>query len=164
MLATIVNGSRAPAVALGYLSKGVVSSITTDVLFASKRSVVLGVPGAFTPVCSQEHVPVFVANASVFSAAGFHPLICVSPNDPFVLEAWQREVDPQSRLRFLSDGNLDFCDALGLSMRNTDLFLGSRSRRYMLIIDNNIIQRVRVESNILTYACTRAEDALFLDA
>ena len=159
MLATIINGARVPAVSLGYLDHGVVASASTDEIFGGKRSVVLGVPGAFTPVCTHEHVRDFVASVERLTASGFHQLLCVSPNDPFVLEAWQRVVDPRCKLQFFSDGNLAFCHALGLSLKNEELFLGVRSRSYMLIVENLTIQRVRVEANI---ACTRAEDALLV--
>lgn len=162
MLETIVNGARVPAVNLGYLDHGVVASTNAQDIFAGKRSVVLGVPGAFTPVCTKEHVPDFVASADRFIASGFHQLVCISPNDPFVLEAWQKIVDPRCKLKFLSDGNLDFCRTLGLCLKNEALFLGERSRRYMLIVEHLTIQRVRVEANILTFACTRAEDALLV--
>lgn len=57
----------------------------------------------------------------------------------------------------------NFCRALGLSLKNEELFLGVRSRRYMLIVDHLAIQRVRVEANILTFACTRAEEALLVE-
>lgn len=163
MLETIVNGARVPAVNLGCLDRGAVTSVNAEQVFGGKRSVVLGVPGAFTPLCTKEHVPDFVASADRLVASGFDQLLCVSPNDPFVLEAWQKLVDPRRKLTFFSDGNLDFCRALGLSLKNEELFLGVRSRRYMLIVDHLMIQRVRVEANILTFACTRAEEALLVE-
>ena len=163
MLEAIVNGARVPAVNLGRLDHGVVASVNAENIFEGKRSVVLGVPGAFTPVCTKEHVPDFVRSANQLVASGFDQLLCVAPNDPFVLEAWQSVVDPCRKLTFFSDGNLDFCRALGLSLKNEELFLGVRSRRYMLIVDHLTIQRVRVEANILTFACTRAEEALLVE-
>jgi peroxiredoxin len=159
----IILGARVPAVRLGYLLDGEVATFTTDELFASKKVVVLGIPGAFTPVCSKQHVPDFVANADRLLAAGFDQLICIAPNDPFALDAWRREVDPDSRILFVSDGNLEFCDALGLTMTGAELFLGRRSQRYMLIVHDRVVQRVRVEQSILSYSCTRAREAL-LDA
>lgn len=160
MTTDIVLGSRVPSVKLGYLSDGAVAALSTDALFAGVKSVVIGIPGAFTPVCSQQHVPDFVANADRLSASGFAQLICIAPNDPFVLEAWRCQMDPHHKIRFLSDGNLDFSRALGLSEAHNDLFLGNRSKRYMLIVHDRTIQRVRVETSILTYACTRADDVL----
>jgi len=159
---SIILGARVPNVKLGYLVQGEVTAISTDELFAGGKTVVLGIPGAFTPVCTRQHVPDFVANADEIIASGYGQVLCIAPNDPFVLDAWRSQVDPQSKIRFLSDGNLDFASALGLSETQDDLFLGKRSKRYMLIISDRTIQRVRVETSILTYACTRASDVLEL--
>ena len=163
MSTEIVVGSRVPHVKLGYLSNGDVATVNACDLFAGARSVVLGIPGAFTPVCTRQHVPDFVANADEIAASGYSQLICIAPNDPFTLETWRAQVDPQSKIRFLSDGNLDFCRALGLNEAHRDLFLGQRSKRYLLLVNDGVIQRVRVESSILTYACTRAEHVLMED-
>ena len=156
----VIVGARAPEVKLGYLQHGAVMEITTDELFTGKNIVVLGIPGAFTPVCTKQHLPDFVANADKLYAAGFDELVCIAPNDPFVLDAWQGKVDPDSRIRFLSDGNLEFCSALDLSMVETKLFLGRRSQRFMLVVRDRIIHRARAERSILEFKCTRAEDAL----
>ena len=160
MSADIIVGARVPDVQLGYLNNGDVASVNACDLFAGARSVVLGIPGAFTPVCTRQHVPDFVASAAEISASGYSQLICIAPNDPFTLEIWRAQVDPESKIRFFSDGNLDFCRALGLNEAHRELFLGHRSKRYLLLVNNRVIQRVRIESSILTYACTRAEDVL----
>lgn len=157
-----ILGARVPSIKLGYLVDGEVTAISTDELFAGGKTVVLGIPGAFTPVCTQQHVPDFVANAEKIVASGYRQVLCIAPNDPFVLEAWRCQMDPHQKIRFLSDGNLEFARALGLGENHHDLFLGNRSKRYMLIIHDQTIQRVRVETSILTYACTGASDVLEL--
>ena len=156
----IILGSLLPNVALGYLQDDEVRTVMAVDLFAQGKSVILGVPGAFTPVCTKQHVPDFIANADKIIASGYRQLICIAPNDPFALDIWRRSLDPQSKIRFLSDGNLKFCEALGLSMVRPDLFLGHRSERYFLIVHDGVIKHVRVEPNILSYACTRPEDVL----
>ncbi len=158
MVHPILNGARTPNVKLGYLTDEGVSSVVTDELFDGRKTIVLGVPGAFTPVCTQQHLPDFISNADRFAASGFKQLICVAPNDPFTLDVWQAQIDPLSKLRFLSDGNLEFCTALGLCASQPDLFMGQRSQRYLLIIQDRTIQRVRVEPTIVSYSCTRSED------
>ena len=158
-----IIGSRVPAVPLGYVHSGAVEAISTDKLFANSSAVVIGIPGAFTPVCSNQHVPNFVANADLLVASGYGKLVCISANDPFVLAAWKREIDPADKILFLSDGNLEFCSALGLVIENKSLFLGRRSQRYLLIIQNMKIQYVRVEDDILDYSCTKAEDVIAHD-
>lgn len=160
MLQTNLSGSRIPDVRLGYLQDGEVRTVSAVKYFAEGRTIVLGVPGAYTPVCTQRHIPDFIANVDKFDMLGFRQLVCIAPNDPFVLEAWSRDVDPAHKIRFLSDGNLEFTRALGLDSANRELLIGTRSERYLMIVDNGTIVRLRIEPNILTFSCATAEDAL----
>lgn len=160
MLQTNLSGSRIPDVRLGYLQDGEVRTVSAVKYFAEGRTIVLGVPGAYTPVCTQRHIPDFIANVDKFDMLGFRQLVCIAPNDPFVLEAWSCDVDPAHKIRFLSDGNLEFTRALGLDSANRELLIGTRSERYLMIVDNGTIVRLRIEPNILTFSCATAEDAL----
>lgn len=148
-----------PDVRLGYLLEGNVHTISAAALFAKGRSVIMGIPGAYTPVCTRRHIPDFVERADVFKALGFNQLVCIAPNDPFVLDSWAREVDPQGKIRFISDGNLEFSRSFGLVITNLELFIGERCERYMMIVEDNEIVRFRVEQNILDYSQSSAIDA-----
>lgn len=156
----IVNGGPVPDVQLGRMTGGEIQSVSAREFFAYGRAIVLGIPGAFTPICTIQHIPDFVQNADKLRASGIAHLVCIAPNDPFVLNEFALQVDPTNRIEFLSDGNLDFVSALHLKIRNKNLFIGWRSERYLLVIENGQIMRLRVEPNILTYSCTRAVDAL----
>ena len=157
----IITGSRIPDVQLAALDdRGEVRAVAAAELFAYGRALVLGIPGAFTPICSTQHVPDFVQNADRLTAQGYSHLICIAPNDPFVLDAFARQFDPDRRIEFLSDGNLDFTRALNLEARNRALFLGRCSQRYLMIVENGLITRIRIEEDLLRYSCTRAADAL----
>lgn len=156
----ILIGSRIPGIRLGYYEDGEVQSLDAPDIFAVGRSVVMGVPGAFTPVCTRLHVPDFVRSADSLRASGFGQLICIVPNDPFVVAEWAAQVDPGNKLRFLSDGNLEFTSALGLQATHRDLFLGMRSERYLLVIDKGVIVRFKIEPNIFGFTCTRAQDVV----
>ena len=160
MQQTNLSGTRVPEIRLGFLEDGEVRSVSTADIFAHGLTVVLGIPGAFTPVCTKRHLPDFISNAAKFEKIGCRQLVCIAPNDPFVLEEWARKVDPAGTIRFLSDGNLQFTRALGLDSANHELFIGTRSQRYLMIVENGTIVRLRVEPNILTYSCSGAEDAL----
>ena len=156
----IINGSRVPDILFGHAENDELRTVGAREYFACGRTLVLGAPGAFTPVCTKQHIPDFVQNADKLVASGFSRLVCIAPNDPFVLDAWARQLDPGKKLKFLSDGNLDFARALQLESQNRKLFLGWRSERYLMTVDDGIITRLRVEPSILTYSCTRATDAL----
>jgi peroxiredoxin len=123
---------QVPDVPLGFLADGELHQISARELFASGRSIVMGIPGAFTPVCTQRHIPDFVSHADRFTQAGITRLVCIAPNDPFVLAEWAKIVDPDNRLRFFSDGNLEFVRALGVNCDIATLFCGERGERYLM--------------------------------
>lgn len=151
-------GQRVPDAMLAEMRDGVPAPVHTEALFSGRAAVVLGVPGAFSPVCSQRHLPDFIANAERLKASGLGHLFCIAPNDPWVLEQWARQIDPEGKVRFLSDGNLDFTRRMGLQARHEHLHLGDRSQRYTMIVRNAVIEKLAVESNILDYTCARSSE------
>ena len=156
-------GKRVPRVELGILQKGDVQSVNARKVFAKGRIVAIGVPGAFTPICTTKHIPDFVMNADRLMKSGYAKLICIAGNDPFVLDEWSRQLDPNRKILFLADGNLAFARALGMTTELTSLFLGERSERFMFITRDGEIEHFRLEPNVLTYSCTRVDDALEAD-
>ncbi len=160
MVSRISAGDDLPYAQLAFLKDGAVATTDTVEVFAGFRSVVIGVPGAFTPVCTEQHVPDFVRNAPKLRQAGFQKLVCIAPNDPFVIDSWRKHVDPAGTVAFYADGNLDFTRRLGLERLQRDLFLGLRSERYMLVLDGLRVRHVRVEPTITLYSCVRSSDAL----
>ena len=142
---------------LAELAVGDVRAVGTEPLFAGKRSLVIGVPGAFTPICHQVHLPDFVGMADQFRAAGFQQLLVIATSDPFAMAAWSSIIDTEGRLRFLSDGNLEFTRKLGLTSYEQALFLGERSRRYTMIVQDAVVERLNVETSVLNVTCTRAD-------
>ncbi len=154
----IINGSHIPDVPLARITHDGFEVLSASDVFGDGKSVVIGIPGAFTPTCTKKHIPDFIRNAGQLSASGYERLFCVVANDPFVVDRWRKEVDPNDTLTFLSDGNLEFCKALGLTLENRESFLGARSKRYLLILQNGQIVRARAESDTLDYTCTRSSD------
>ncbi len=86
--------------------------------------------------------------------------MCITPNDPWVNAAWSRQIDPEGKVRMLSDGNLDFARGLGLTAVSRDLHLGERSRRYLIQMRGGKIERATAERSILHVSCTRSDDLL----
>lgn len=143
MVAELIDGQIVPHRAYDVIGRG--------------RTLLVGVPGAFTPVCTERHVPGLVSNAERLRRSGYDNIVCMVASDPFVVNAWAKMVDPRRWIRFISDGNLNFCRALGLATHEQKLFLGDRSERYLLVIEKGVIQTVRVETQITDYSCTRAD-------
>jgi 2-Cys peroxiredoxin 5 len=159
----ILNGSRVPAVMLGRLENNAIRTVSTAELFAYGQAVIMGIPGAFTPVCTQLHIPEFVQSADRLIAAGCSHLVCITPNDPYVLDAWAQRVDPKSKIEFYSDGNLKFTRALGLLEQVQHHYLGWRSSRYLMVTSDGVIQRLRVEKDATDYRCTRPRQLFGVD-
>ena len=117
-------GQRLPPVALGELINGEVRRVPLEPLLAGRRAVVFGIPGAFTPICSQRHAPEFIAKAPALRKSGIDLVICIGANDPWTMAAWADSIDPTGQVRFLSDGNLEFAHKTGLIESHRDYFLG----------------------------------------
>lgn len=115
-----------------------------DDLFKDQRVVLFAVPGAFTPTCSQAHLPGFVVAADQLKAMGIDRIICLSVNDAFVMNAWGKQHNAEA-LDMVGDGNADFVKALGLDMDASGRGMGTRSRRFALIAENGLVQWLGIE-------------------
>lgn len=139
----IEKGQALPSATLSELSEQGMLTHNTDELFANKRVVLFAVPGAFTPTCSEAHLPGYVVLADEIKAAGIDIIACVSVNDAFVMNAWG-EAQNASEIMMLGDGDASFTKALGLEM-DTAGFGGVRSKRYAMVIDNGVVTELNVE-------------------
>jgi peroxiredoxin len=118
---------------------------TTDEVFAGKKVVLFGVPGAFTPTCHKNHLPGFLAKEGEIRAKGVNTIAVTSVNDAFVMGAWAKDTGADGKIDFLADGSANFAKAIGLTVDLTERGLGLRSRRYAMIVDNGIVKSVNVE-------------------
>ena len=121
------------------------SDVTTDDLFGGKKVVLFAVTGAFTPTCSNQHLPGFVAHADAIRAKGVDDIICVSVNDAHVMEAWGRELHVGDKVRLVADGNGDLARALGHHFDGAFIGFGLRYRRFAAIVDDGTVTRIDVE-------------------
>jgi 2-Cys peroxiredoxin 5 len=163
MTRMIRAGERLPNVDLAEIVGGDLTILRSEQLFAGKRAIVIGVPGAFTPVCSGRHLPDYVKAADQLTSQGYSLIACIAPNDPWTLAQWSRMLDPKGRIRMLSDGNLEFIRKAGLACDVGNLFLGERSRRYLMLLQDAVVMRLTVEPEVESFSCTRAQDVLSID-
>lgn len=141
---TIEVGNRIPEVALQRIRDGV-ETIDTNALFEGNRVVLFAVPGAFTPTCSERHLPGFVEHFDEFRERGIE-VACLSVNDPFVMQAWGQTHDVPEGLMMLADGNGDFTRALGLSMDASAYGMGTRAKRFALYAEDGVVKQLHVEA------------------
>ncbi|GAB3024723.1 peroxiredoxin [Bowmanella dokdonensis] len=116
---------------------------TTAELFKDKTVVLFAVPGAFTPTCSNSHLPGYVALADKIKAKGVDSILCVSVNDAFVMQAWG-QAHNADEIRMLGDGDGSFTIALGLD-KDTGSFGGTRSMRYSMLVRDGVVDKLNLE-------------------
>ena len=134
-----------PAGVLGEMTENGPGSVSTDELFAGKKVVLFAVPGAFTPTCSAQHVPGFLAQFDAINAKGVDTIACLSVNDVFVMGAWGKDLGVGDKIRMLADGNGDYAEALGLEMDGSGFGMGKRASRFAIIVDDAVATHVAVE-------------------
>ena len=141
---TIQIGDRVPEVVLQCIRKGV-ESVDTRTLFDGRKAVLFAVPGAFTPTCSEKHLPGFIAHFDDFRSRGVD-VVCMAVNDPFVMQAWGKTLDTPDGLQLVSDGNAELTRALGLEMDASGYGMGVRARRFALYIDDGVVRQLFIEA------------------
>ncbi|MBD9369106.1 peroxiredoxin [Xanthomonas sp. XNM01] len=141
---TVNIGDRIPEVVLKRIREGV-ESIDTPTLFDGRKVLLFAVPGAFTPTCSEKHLPGYVAHFEQFRSRGID-VICLAVNDPFVLQAWGRTLDAPAGLQLVSDGNAELTRALGLEMDASGYGMGVRAKRFALYAEDGIVKQLFVEA------------------
>lgn len=139
----IEQGQNVPQVTLTQLTSEGMQTLTNKELFDDKKVVLFAVPGAFTPTCSNAHLPEFITLADKIKAKGVDAIYCVSVNDAFVMKAWGDSQNAEEIL-MLADGDASFTKALGLE-KDTAGFGGIRSSRYAMIVNNGVVTGLFVE-------------------
>jgi peroxiredoxin len=143
---TIKVGDKVPSATLRYLSPEGPKEITTDELFRGKKVALFAVPGAFTPTCSQRHLPGYVDKAAELKAKGVDTIACVAVNDAFVMGAWGKDQSCGEKVMMLADGSGDFTKAVGMELDMRSRGLGVRSQRYSMLVDNGTVKSLNLES------------------
>lgn len=141
---TIQIGDRIPEVVLKHIDDGV-QSIDTRTLFDNGKVVLFAVPGAFTPTCSEKHLPGFVEHFDEFRERGID-VACMAVNDPFVMQAWGESQHVPAGLKMLSDGNGDLARAMGLEMDASAYGMGTRAKRFALYAEHGVVRQLFVEA------------------
>jgi glutaredoxin/glutathione-dependent peroxiredoxin len=157
---TIKVGDKMPSATLRYLSPEGPKEITTDELFRGKKVALFAVPGAFTPACSQRHLPGFVDKAAELKAKGIDQIACVAVNDAFVMNAWGKSQNVDDKVMMLADGSGDFAKAVGLTLDMSARGLGVRSQRYSMLVDNGVVKSLNVEAQPGSVEASSAEAML----
>ncbi len=120
--------------------------INTDELFQGK-TILFGLPGAFTPTCSQTQLPGFAQQEQALRAKGYENIICMAVNDAFVMQAWKEQVAPDANIIMLADGSGELTKALGLELDLQEKHMGVRCTRFLLVVENSLVLKINIEDN-----------------
>jgi len=144
---TINVGAKLPDATFKTMTEDGAKDLTTADIFAGKKVVLFGVPGAFTPTCSNNHLPGYLENHDAIIAKGVDQIAVVAVNDHHVMGAWARFTGGEGKILYLADGNGDFIRALGLE---TDLSMGGlglRTKRFSMIVDDGTVKALNIEDS-----------------
>ena len=139
-----MEGRNVPNVAFRIRRNDDWATVTSDEIFANKSVIVFSLPGAFTPTCSSTHLPRFNELAPIFSKHGIDTIVCVSVNDPFVMEEWARDQESEN-VMLLPDGNGAFTEQMGMLVDKSALNFGKRSWRYSMLVRNKKVEKMFIE-------------------
>lgn len=142
---TIKVGDSIPAVKLKRLGAEGMEEVDTGELFKGRKVVLFSVPGAYTPTCSNEHLPGFVAKADEIKAKGVDEIVCLAVNDPFVMKAWGADHDADGKVSMLPDWDATFTKAMGLEQDISVAGLGVRGKRFSMSIEDGVVKSMGIE-------------------
>ena len=142
---TIQVGDRLPQSTFRVMTPEGPAAKTTDDVFKGRKVVLFAVPGAFTPTCHRNHLPGFLTNAAAIKGKGVDAIAVTGVNDIFVMDAWTKAAGVTDEIEVLADGNGDFAKAIGLSFDGSGFGLGTRSKRYAMVVDDGVVQAINVE-------------------
>ena len=148
-----------PSIKVPIIQKGIVSKVILSDELKGKKVIIFGLPGAFTPTCSEKHMPSYIKLHNEFVTKGIDDIYCLSVNDEYVMQAWLLSYTEGEKILGIADGNGDISNNLGLLVDKTANYMGTRSTRFAMIIRDNNIDELLIEEPG-EYKKTSAENLL----
>lgn len=130
--------------------------ISSDDLFKGKKVALFSVPGAFTPTCSNQHLPSYLKNYDQIRGKGFDTIACMAVNDVFVMDAWGKDRGVGDKIKMLADGNGEYTKKLGLELDGSKFGLGTRGKRFSMVVNNGTVESFNLDEG--KYELTSAEN------
>ena len=144
---SIQVGDKLPSIKLKRLTAEGMQDVDTGDVFVGKKVVLFAIPGAFTPACSNSHLPGYVSRADDIKAKGVNEIVCLAVNDPFVMKAWSDHYGATDKVAMLPDGNAEFTRAIGLDFDGSGLGMATRAKRFSLVAEDGVVKSLDIEEN-----------------
>lgn len=142
---TIKQGDRLPVGTFKVMGLEGPKEISSDEIFKGKKVVAFSVPGAFTPTCSNQHLPSYLKNYDKVKAQGIDTIVCMAVNDVFVMDAWGKDRGVGNKITMLADGNGEYAKKLGLELDGSKFGLGTRGKRFSMIVKDGVVEKLNVD-------------------
>lgn len=143
----IKEGDKIPDITLKQMTSAGPTDVSLADYCAGKKVVIFALPGAFTPTCSESHVPSYVDQAQALRDKGVEAVACISTADFFVMNAWGKSMGSLDSVDMLADGNHEYTRAAGMTLDLSGFGLGERSQRYVMVLEDGVIKHLAVESD-----------------
>ena len=157
----IKEGEKIPSIDFFHIdNSGEVKKIKSTELLHKQKAIVIGVPGAFTKVCSAKHLPGYVNNFEEAKKKGITIILCVSVNDPNVMKAWGEHQNVEDKIFMVADPYCEFTKSIGAEIDRTERGLGLRSSRYTMLVEDNVIKIIKAEKETASCEISAAENFL----
>lgn len=150
-------GDRVPDAAVTIMTDDGPNTVSSSDMLSSGTVVLFAVPGAFTPVCTEYHLPGFVQRIGELREKGVDTVACIAVNDPFVLAVWANDQGATGMITMLSDPDAEFTKAMGMQADGSVFGLGMRSNRYSMVITNGVIKSLNVETHFTHHEVSTAD-------
>ena len=154
----IKEGDKLPSFEFFYLNNAEIQKIKSEELLENQKAIIIGVPGAFTKVCSAKHLPGYVKNYEAAKQKGVTKIICISVNDPNVMKAWGESQKVEDKIFMAADPFCNFTKLIGADIDRTEKGLGMRSRRYTMLVENNVVRVIKEEEDTGVCEISAAEN------
>lgn len=155
----IKEGEKIPSIDFFYIdNSGVVKKVKSTELLDKQKAIVIGVPGAFTKVCSAKHLPGYINNFHKAKKKGITKILCVSVNDPNVMKAWGENQNVGDKIFMAADPYCEFTKSIGAEIDRTEKGLGLRSSRYTMLVEDNVIKLIKAEEDTASCEISAAEN------
>ena len=154
-------GEKIPSIDFFHIDNiGAVKKVRSTELLSKQKAILIGVPGAFTKVCSAKHLPGYVNSFEEAKKKGITKILCISVNDPNVMKAWGENQNVGNKILMTGDPFLKFTKAIGSEVDKSAKGLGIRSNRYTMLVENEVVKKIEVEKETANCELSAAESFL----
>lgn len=154
------EGDKIPAITLKQMTAEGPTDVPLVDYCAGRKVVIFALPGAFTPTCSESHLPSYIDHAQALRDKGVEAVACISTADFFVMNAWGKSLGAAEHVDMLADGNAEFTKAAGMTLDLSAFGLGERSQRYVMVLEDGVIKHLAMESDPSSATVSAADAVL----